>query len=217
MWSVDSVCSAWGWVIEHRATFWLGTCGFAVLCSDIWAMLCVSAHWPGSISRQCAGSSPSVGRLSMDNSSSFSSQPRSFLFLLEPIRASTEKAWALELRAAADRLLSLISHKIHPKWGEAAKNPLRPSNAAKQNNQKIKRRRRKNAHVSVYSGSQTHQVSKVIPTVTRNAATNFWRTVSSWQRGRTRCFWCGVLLHAFLRASTPCLFLSLSPSLLSDW
>lgn len=109
---------------------------------DIWAVLCVSAHWPGSISRQCAGSSPSVARLSMDNSSSFSSQPRSFLFLLEPIRASTEKAWALELRAAADRLLSLISHKIHPKWGEAAKNPLRPSNAAKQNNQKKKKKKK---------------------------------------------------------------------------
>lgn len=31
----------------------------------------------------------------------------------------------------------------------------------------------KNAHVSVYSGTQTHQVSKVIPTVSSNAASNF--------------------------------------------
>lgn len=79
----------------------------------------------------------------MDNSSSFSSQPRSFLFLLEPIRASTEKAWALELRAAADRLLSLISLKSTRRGEDAAKNPLRPSNAVKQNSTKKKKNEKK--------------------------------------------------------------------------
>lgn len=44
----------------------------------------------------------------MDRSSPFSSQSRSFRFLFEPIRASTEKACARELRATADLLLSLI-------------------------------------------------------------------------------------------------------------
>lgn len=114
---------------------------------DIWAVWCMSAHWPGSISRQCAGSSPSAARLSMDNSSSFSSQPRSFLFLLEPIRASTEKAWALELRAAADRLLSLISLKSTRRGEDAAKNPLRPSNAVKQNSGK-------KMHTSVFTAGR---------------------------------------------------------------
>lgn len=73
----------------------------------------------------------------MDNSSSFSSQPRSFLFLLEPIRASTEKAWALELRAAADRLLSLIALKSTRRGEDAVKNPLRKSKAVKQNSYKM--------------------------------------------------------------------------------
>lgn len=44
----------------------------------------------------------------MDKSSPFSSQSRSFRFLFEPIKASTEKACARELRATADLLLSLI-------------------------------------------------------------------------------------------------------------
>lgn len=127
--TVEPTCPVVGWVTE--AMFWLRTRGLVMRCSDItgdpgiWAVLCVSAHWPGSISRQCAGSSPSVARLSMDNSSSFSSQPRSFLFLLEPIRASTEKAWALELRAAADRLLSLISLKSTRRGGGRGEEPSR--------------------------------------------------------------------------------------------
>lgn len=53
----------------------------------------------------------------MESSSSFSSQPRSFRFLFVPIRASTEKACALELSAAADRLLSLISPETNPAEG----------------------------------------------------------------------------------------------------
>lgn len=44
----------------------------------------------------------------MDKSRPLPSQARSFLFLCEPIRASTEKACARELRATAERLLSLI-------------------------------------------------------------------------------------------------------------
>lgn len=157
----------WKW--SHLLTRDLSVC-FALQGNirdpDIWTVWCMSAHWPGSISRQCAGSSPSVARLSMDNSSSFSSQPRSFLFLLEPIRASTEKAWALELRAAADRLLSLISLKSTRRGGRGEKpTPSVQHNEAKQF--------LKNAHVSVYSGTQTHQMSKVIPTVTRNATSNF--------------------------------------------
>lgn len=68
----------------------------------------------------------------MDSSSSFSSQPRSFLFLLEPIRASTENACALELRAAADRLLSLIS----------LKNPTRRSEGTRRGRQKQQKKTR---------------------------------------------------------------------------
>ena len=74
-----------------------------------------------------------------------------------------------------------------PDGGDAAKNPLRPSNAVEQNS------RKKNAHVSVYSGTQTHQVSKVIPTVTSNAASKFGRqTVPS--RPRVRSSPAGVIV-----------------------
>ena len=132
----------------------------------------------------------------MDNSSSFSSQPRSFLFLLEPIRASTEKAWALELRAAADRLLSLISLKSTRNWGEGGGGGGGTRRLKKNKKQKHSVRPtqcsetiiivKKSAHVSVYSAAQTHQVSKVIPTVTRNAAPDFRRqTVPSWPRMRS--------------------------------
>lgn len=71
-------------------------------------------HSPGWGSRPCvAGSSvspsgPAGLSASMDKSSPFSSQSRSFRFLFEPIKASTEKACARELRATADLLRSLI-------------------------------------------------------------------------------------------------------------
>lgn len=95
---------------------------------------CLRVDWPGSMSRQWAGSSPSAARLSMDSSSSFSSQPRSFLFLLEPIRASTENAWALELRAAADRLLSLIS--LRSARGKKKIQSVRPKQWSRKKKQK---------------------------------------------------------------------------------
>lgn len=77
-------------------------------------------HSPGWGSRPCvAGSSvspsgPAGLSASMDRSSPFSSQSRSFRFLFEPIKASTEKACARELRATADLLLSLIFSRPHP-------------------------------------------------------------------------------------------------------
>lgn len=57
--------------------------------------------------------------------------------------------------------------QIHPTGGTRRKtHSVRPTQWSKTV---------KNAHVSVYSGTQTHQVSKVIPTVTSNAASNFGR------------------------------------------
>lgn len=115
----------------------------------------------------------------MDNSSSFSSQPRSFLFLLEPIRASTEKAWARELRAAADRLLSLISHKSTRRGVGRSEKPTPSVQRGETNQQQKKERKKKTAHVSIYCRTQTHRVSKVIPTVTRNAASKFRGRIES--------------------------------------
>lgn len=115
----------------------------------------------------------------MDNSSSFSSQPRSFLFLLEPIRASTEKAWARELRAAADRLLSLISHKSTRRGVGRSEKPTPSVQRGETNQQQKKERKKKTAHVSIYCRTQTHRVSKVIPTVTRDAASKFRGRIES--------------------------------------
>ena len=117
------------------------------------------------MSRQGARSSgsprgPPVARLSMDSSRSLSSQPRSFLFRFEPISASTEKACALELSAAAERLLSLISvcpRKIHGREAGPGERELRPHS----NN------RKNHAHDNVYNAKLTEVPPKVIPTTSR--------------------------------------------------